>query len=187
MRRRGALPLPQAHDIEKAAGGRGPRPLPSGSPGSRSNSARPFRPATTALALNSPAASGSDTSFSSATCAGPADAVPRGCVSPEPRKDRLLLALLPLLLREKALGPDHLHVAWSLNGLADLYLKQGQYAQAEPLYKRSLAIREKAFGPDHPDVAQSLESLAKLYRATDRAKEAEVLEKRAAAIRAIKR
>ena len=34
-----------------------------------------------------------------------------------------------------------------------LYQAQGRYADAEPLYKRSLAIREKALGPDHPDVA----------------------------------
>ena len=41
----------------------------------------------------------------------------------------------------------------SLNNLAALYQDQGRYADAEPLYKRSLAIREKALGPDHPDVA----------------------------------
>ena len=41
----------------------------------------------------------------------------------------------------------------SLNNLAELYRAQGRYADAEPLYKRSLAIREKALGPDHPDVA----------------------------------
>ena len=41
----------------------------------------------------------------------------------------------------------------SLNNLADLYQAQGRYADAEPLYKRSLAIGEKALGPDHPDVA----------------------------------
>ena len=42
---------------------------------------------------------------------------------------------------------------------------QGQYAQAEPLYKRALAIKEKALGPDHPDVATSLNNLAELYQA----------------------
>ena len=78
-------------------------------------------------------------------------------------------------------------MAETLNNLATLYQDQGQYAQAEPLYNRSLAIMEKAHGPDHPDVATCLENLAALYRATDRVKEAEVLEKRAAAIRAIKR
>jgi tetratricopeptide (TPR) repeat protein len=47
----------------------------------------------------------------------------------------------------------------------ELYSDQGRYAEAEPLYKRSLAIREKAFGPDHTNVAVSLNNLAELYRA----------------------
>ncbi|MBT1570101.1 tetratricopeptide repeat protein, partial [Klebsiella pneumoniae] len=63
-----------------------------------------------------------------------------------------------------ALGPDHPDVATSLNNLAELYRSQGQYAQAEPLFKRSLAIWERALGPDHPDVATSLNNLAELYR-----------------------
>ena len=49
-----------------------------------------------------------------------------------------------------------------------LYDDQGRYADAEPLYKRSLAIREKALGPDHPDVAHSLNNLAVLYDAQGR-------------------
>ena len=51
----------------------------------------------------------------------------------------------------------------SLNNLAELYHDQGRYADAEPLYQRSLAISEKALGPDHPDVATSLNNLAGLY------------------------
>jgi Tfp pilus assembly protein PilF len=74
----------------------------------------------------------------------------------------------------------------SLNNLAGLHKSQGQYAQAEPLYKRSLAIMEKALGPEHPAVATSLENMAVLFRKTGREKEAKALEKRAAAIRAIK-
>lgn len=42
---------------------------------------------------------------------------------------------------------------------------QGNYAEAEPLYERSLAIFEKALGPQHPNVAQSLNSLAELLKA----------------------
>ena len=51
-------------------------------------------------------------------------------------------------------------MATSLNNLAVLYDNQGQYAQAEPLYKRALAIAEKALGPDHPLVATNLNNLA---------------------------
>jgi hypothetical protein len=41
-------------------------------------------------------------------------------------------------------GPDHPVVADSLNNLANLYEDQARYADAEPLFKQSLAIREKA-------------------------------------------
>jgi Flp pilus assembly protein TadD len=74
-----------------------------------------------------------------------------------------------------------------LNNLARLYDIQGQYTQAEPLFRRSLAIREKVLGPNHPDVATSLENLALLCRLTRRIAEAEKLEERAAKIRATKR
>ena len=78
-------------------------------------------------------------------------------------------------------------MAASLNNLAGLYRALGNYAEAEPLYKRAMAIREKALGPDHPDVAMSLENLAVLYRATNRINLAVPLEQRAAQIRAIER
>jgi len=51
----------------------------------------------------------------------------------------------------------------------------GRYAEAEPLYQRSLAIREQQLGADHPDTAQGLNSLALLYYAMGRYAEAEPL------------
>ncbi len=74
-------------------------------------------------------------------------------------------------------------VALSLNNLASLYDKQGRYADAEPLYKRSLAIWEKALGPDHPNVATALTNLAELYTNQGRYAEAEPLYMRSLAIR----
>lgn len=71
----------------------------------------------------------------------------------------------------------------SLNNLAELYRNQGKYADAEPLYRQSLAIWEKVLGPDHPDVATSLNNLALLYRAQGKYVEAEPLYKRSLAIR----
>ncbi len=65
-----------------------------------------------------------------------------------------------------------------------LYEAQGKYAEAEPLYKRSLAIREKTLGSEHPQVATSLENYAALLRKTGRGGEAAKLEARAKAIRA---
>ncbi len=72
----------------------------------------------------------------------------------------------------------------SLNNLAEIYRAQGKYAEAEPLYQRSLAIREKALGPEHPDVATSLENYAAILRQTARADQAERMEARAKAMRA---
>jgi len=82
----------------------------------------------------------------------------------------------------EAFGPQDPRLAISLNNLAELYRLQGKYAEAEPLYKRSLAIREKALGPAHPDVANSLNNLALLYRLRGMYAEAEPLSKRSLAI-----
>ena len=89
-----------------------------------------------------------------------------------------------LVTAEKALGPNHPQVAASLSGLADIYYAQGEYGEAEPLYRRSLAIREKALGPDDPHVAQSLENYAALLRKTGRNSGATKMEARAKVIRA---
>ncbi len=73
-------------------------------------------------------------------------------------------------------------MAASLNNLAVLYNAQDRYAEAGPLYKRSLAIWEKALGPEHPNVVASLNNLAGLYQAQGRDAEAESLYKRLLAI-----
>src|SRR2546430_10430747 len=51
----------------------------------------------------------------------------------------------------------------SLNNLAWLNHKMGDYATAEPLYQHAIKIREKALGPEHPGTAKSLDNLAMLY------------------------
>ena len=99
----------------------------------------------------------------------------------------VIVAQKALQVAEQNVGPNHPHVATSLNNLALLYKTRGDYASSVPLYKRSLAILEKALGPGHPNVATSLENLAALYRALKRDSEAEALEQRTARIRAIKR
>jgi tetratricopeptide (TPR) repeat protein len=78
---------------------------------------------------------------------------------------------------------DHPYIATSLNNLAVLHVSQGRYADAEPLYKQSLAIYEKTFGPDHPNVATALNNLARLYQDQGRYTDAEPLYKRSLAIR----
>ena len=81
----------------------------------------------------------------------------------------------------QGLGQD-IRLGTTLNKLALLYHAQGMYAEAEPLYKRSLAIRE-ALGSEHSNLAQGLENYATLLRATNREDHAAKLRARARAIR----
>ena len=67
-------------------------------------------------------------------------------------------------------------MATSLNNLANLYYSQGKYAEAEPLYQRSLAIVEKALGSDHPNTVKVRENYALLLRNLGRDAEAGKLE-----------
>ncbi len=94
--------------------------------------------------------------------------------------EKLLLAAVG---EAESFGPQDVRLGASLNSLALLYNAQGKYAEAEPLFKRSLSIWEKALGPDHPNVATTLENYAGLLRETAREGEADKLEARAKAIR----
>ena len=72
--------------------------------------------------------------------------------------------------------------AFYLNAHATILQTIGNYAAAEPLYRRALAIYEKALGPDHPDVATSLNNLAGLLHDQGNYAAAEPLYRRALAI-----
>jgi tetratricopeptide (TPR) repeat protein len=95
-----------------------------------------------------------------------------------------------LEINEKALGPDHPDLAHDLYSLALEYHRDGQYAEAEPLYKRALAIFEKSFDPDQDHylvvdlILLILEQIARIYLVTNREKEAGEVEERVARIRA---
>ncbi len=69
-----------------------------------------------------------------------------------------------LRLAETAYGPDHPHVAATLNNLARVLRDLGEPAAARPLCERALRIREIAYGPDHPHVAGTLNNLAWVLR-----------------------
>ncbi len=56
--------------------------------------------------------------------------------------------LVAALKEAEGFGPQDPRLATTLNNLALLYDDQGKYAEAEPLYQRSLAIVEKALGAD---------------------------------------
>jgi tetratricopeptide (TPR) repeat protein len=67
---------------------------------------------------------------------------------------------------------------------AAFYMEErAQYAEAMPLFQRSLAIRKNVLGPDDPDVATSLNNLAQLYFYQGRYAEAQPLYKHSLAIR----
>jgi tetratricopeptide (TPR) repeat protein len=59
----------------------------------------------------------------------------------------------------------------------------GDYAKAEPLYRRALEVREKALGAEHPGTAMSLNNLAELYKTNGEYAKAEPFLLRALAIR----
>ena len=94
------------------------------------------------------------------------------------RHDRAAVAAKKALeVAEQAFGPDHPNVATSLTSLASVHVSQGEYEQAEPLYKRFLAIGEKA-GPFA--VATNLNKLASAYVSQGQYAQAEPLSKRCA-------
>ena len=81
------------------------------------------------------------------------------------------------------MGPIIPIVAESLNNLAGLYLMQGRYDEAEPLFKRTLAIEEKVLGPGHSTVASDPQQPRPALFAQGRYVEAEPLYKRSLVIR----
>ena len=70
-----------------------------------------------------------------------------------------------------------------LNEAGTYCFERAQYAEAELLFKRTLAIRERVLGAEHPDVAMSLNNLAALYDQQGRYSEAEPLFNGALSIR----
>ena len=53
-------------------------------------------------------------------------------------------------LARQYLGPEDLTTAAVMNRLANLYRDMGRYAEAEPLFRRSLEIYEKQLGATTP-------------------------------------
>ncbi|HEX5751965.1 MAG TPA: serine/threonine-protein kinase [Archangium sp.] len=74
-------------------------------------------------------------------------------------EEALELHTRALAIREKTLGPRHLHVAMSLNNLALLLRLRGRHEEALAMRQRVLSIREETQGPEHPEVAKALSNL----------------------------
>ena len=69
--------------------------------------------------------------------------------------------------------------AFLLNQYALHLRARADYAEAEPLYRRSIRVYEVSLGPEHPNVASGLNSLAVVLHDTDQLAEAEPLLRRA--------
>ena len=73
------------------------------------------------------------------------------------------------------IGSLNPHLAGSLNELGILYAKQHRYAQAEPLFQRSLGVCVAVLGSDHPDVAVILKNMGILKASQRHYVEADLL------------
>jgi tetratricopeptide (TPR) repeat protein len=82
----------------------------------------------------------------------------------------------------KVHGADSAELADFLNDAGLALRRLARNAEAEPLYRRSLAICERLHGADHAETAIRLNNLAALLQATNRRDEAEPLMHRALAI-----
>lgn len=101
-------------------------------------------------------------------------------VSAAPNSERELLAEVR---SAEAQGREDLALAGTLYRLGILRRQQGDFPEAERLYRRALEIRERQQGPNHPDVAVVLNNLAALEAAEGDEAAAQPLLERALAIR----
>ncbi len=61
-------------------------------------------------------------------------------------------------------SPDHFYKARVLEDLAELYLLQGRYAEADPLISQALSMKEKVYGAEHRFLVSSLFIKASIER-----------------------
>ncbi len=69
-----------------------------------------------------------------------------------------------LRLQEMLLGEGHPDFWIIHDDLAEVYLRTGDYASAEPLFQKSLERRRELYEEDHPDVEDCFDSLISLYK-----------------------
>ena len=88
-----------------------------------------------------------------------------------------------LAIQERALGPEHLELAETLESLAMAYdWRNDGIRDAVAALRRALSIRRQPQGERHPEVAQSLTALAYLYDSRGTFEEVEAEYRIAAAI-----
>lgn len=80
---------------------------------------------------------------------------------------------------EKTYGHDHPDTIMAARQLGRVHYFRGDYAAAEPLYRRAMETSERVLGPEHPDTLHSLNNLAILLAAMGDHAAAEPLYRRA--------
>ena len=76
--------------------------------------------------------------------------------------------LFALELGEEEFGADSPSVVPLLDDLAEIYAARSHYADAEPLFERSLEIQERALNRYRSGIARTLNRLGAIYEATAR-------------------
>lgn len=81
-----------------------------------------------------------------------------------------------------ALGSQRGDLSRKVRELAELYVSQGRFKQAESLHKRTLATNQQLLGKDHVDLVPILDELTELYLRQNKELHAEPMAKRALSI-----
>jgi len=89
-----------------------------------------------------------------------------------------------LVIRETLYGENSTELISTIEGLADVYSREGMLSAAEPLYLRLLALWESAVGKDHPMVAVTLDKLVVFYAKAGEPEKAREALARSVAVRA---
>jgi len=83
-----------------------------------------------------------------------------------------------MVIREKALSPDHPDMVESLNNLGGRLRAQGDIVGAQRYFERALLIVERALGAVHPTTKTVANNMASVLEALKRRKEAKALRKK---------
>jgi tetratricopeptide (TPR) repeat protein len=80
---------------------------------------------------------------------------------------------------KKILGKEHPDTLRSMNNLALVLSRQGNYKEAEPIHRQVLALYGTVLGKEHPDTLTSMNNLAEVLSSQGSYKEAERIHRQA--------
>jgi tetratricopeptide (TPR) repeat protein len=86
-----------------------------------------------------------------------------------------IMSVQAMKVRKRILGQEHSDTLDSMGMVGLVYVLQGKYDAAEPLYRETLQLTEKALGKEHPDTLTSMNNLAYLFQSQGKYDAAEPL------------